>query len=112
MQGLGMVPAVTDYVSLSQPPRVPRPPAQSVLVSQATARTVSQLVAGVKPQDVSKSCVVCQESHPESSCVDMDSVMSLRLAVDMLRTSRADPHVVQGLRQRFQQRIRELAGPK
>lgn len=105
----GMPPTATDYASpSSQPPRVPRPPAQSVLPTQTAARTFPQPAAGAGVLGVSTGCVVCRQDHANLSCINMNSVMDLRIAVDMLRNSRADPAYVQELRQRFQSRIREL----
>lgn len=111
-QGQGMAPNATYRASSSHIYRVPRPPAHSVLPSQTTAGMVSQPAAGVSVQDISDGCVVCQGQHSNCSCVNMDSIMDLRLAVDMLRASQAGPAVVQALRQRLQQRIRELTGPR
>jgi hypothetical protein len=54
-------------------------------------------------------CFICQNNHPHLACVDFNSEISLRIALDNLRRSRGDSSTVQNARAGLTRRLRELA---
>lgn len=117
---------VWQYTTTSMPhrsPQIPVIPSQQVRPPQPTFKpntgnTVptpqpSQPTgtAKVTPNAATKgssACFLCGLGHAAMSCVNVNSEMSLRLAIDSLRTSNKDPAFVQRTREAFVRRLRDL----
>lgn len=81
-----------------------RLPPQSTTQSKLTAHVVSKgAVGGIS------SCPICQKEHSGGqSCVDTNSEISLRIALDTLRTSSGDEEDLRRTRELLTNRLREL----
>ncbi|KAI0134748.1 chromo domain-containing protein [Xylariales sp. AK1849] len=89
------------------------PPSRMTLKSHITDATQGVSVvpngsAKNQPNGARNSCFVCQGNHISLSCVDMNSEISLRIAIDSLRTSKTDPVLVERAREFLQQRLRSF----
>ncbi|KAI0108511.1 hypothetical protein F4814DRAFT_428309 [Daldinia grandis] len=62
------------------------------------------------PTDKDGTCVICKDKHAVNRyCIDIDSEISLRLAMDTLRTS-GDQPLVQAFRTYLANQLRRLSG--
>lgn len=115
-----MVPSMSprQQVNLNYQEAVNRPPANPHFATtyqqpQMTAKPQSpaQLNTTVPMASTSRPpCMFCHKLHPNQSCIDMNSVISLRIALDTLRTTTGNDASLHQMRERLTNRLKELTG--
>ncbi|KAH8670893.1 PHD/FYVE-zinc-finger like domain-containing protein [Xylariales sp. PMI_506] len=77
--------------------------------SAQVINSLGTLPSGLPPRmDFSKHCIVCSDRHPSLSCVNFNSEISIRIALDLIRTSRSNPTAINGVKMALYNRLHQF----